>query len=181
MGDNLKRNTLEADKPPLAAFIDNDNIVKGIEDQYQSSSVQGYDIEKIVEYLKDEGELRIGRVYFNPSDFENVKKKSLLHRFNINLIEPRFTDTYKHKSLADPNMVWDIAEVFHNHPEIEKFAIISGDKDFLPIMRKLHAAGKDGILIYVDGSEAKDLQETAENIGWKKYEVPVYRRGSSSR
>lgn len=171
----MRRDSLKDECPPLAAFIDNDNIMKSLREQYESSETRGYDIEKIVKFLQDEGDLRIGKVYLNPGDFQNPRKKSLLHKLNMNLFEPVYTDAYKYKSLTDPNMIWDIAKVFHEQPEIKKFAIISGDKDFLPIMKELHASGKEGVLMYVDGSEAKDLRKTAEKIGWKTYEVPIYR------
>lgn len=170
----MRRHSSKHSSAPLAAFIDNDNIMRSLQDQYESPEVRGYDIEKIMKFLEDEGDLRIGKVYLNPGDFQNPRKKSLLHKFNMNLFEPVYTDSYEHKSLADPNMIWDIAQVFHEKPEIRKFAIISGDKDFLPIMKKLHASGKEGVLMYVDGSEAKDLRKTAEKIGWKTYGVPIY-------
>lgn len=167
------------EEPPLAAFIDNDNIFKSIEERYDDPSVDGYDIEETVEYLQDEGDLRIGKVYLNPSDFG--RNQALLHKFNMNLIQPFYTDTYQHKSLADTNITWDVSKVYHEHPEIEKFAIVSGDKDFLPVVRELHRAGKDGVLMFVEGSEAKDLRKTAEKIGWNTYDIPVFRRASSRK
>lgn len=177
--NKLKKEESSEGSPPLAAFIDNDNIKKGIDDQYDSYT--GYDIEKTFEILKEEGELRIGKVYFNPGDFQ--EKGNLLHRFNMNLFEPIFTNTYRYKgddkSLADPNMIWDVSKVYNNRPEIKKFAIVSGDKDFLPIMRKLHSRGKDGVLIYVSKSAADDLVETAEKIGWETIEAPPYKMTSS--
>lgn len=170
------------DKPPLAAFIDNDNIIKSI--RSYNKNARTYDIEKIIEILEAEGQLRIGRAYFNPGDFQG--KGNLLHKFNENLIEPIFTDSYKYsekemKSLADPNMIWDISTIAHERPEIEKFAIVSGDKDFCPIIKKLHERGKKGVLMYVEGSEADILRKTADRIGWKMYNVPPYRKVRSSR
>ncbi|KXB07476.1 hypothetical protein AKJ54_00245 [candidate division MSBL1 archaeon SCGC-AAA382K21] len=163
----------------LAAFIDNDNIFKSVKSCHNNP--RGYDIEKVVEYLNDEGDLRFGRIYFNPGDFQG--KRSLLHKFNENLIEPVFTDSYdsngETKSLADSRMIWDIAKVYHEHSEIDKFAIVSGDKDFWPVIRKLHEHGKDGVLMYVEGSEADILRKTAKKIGWKTYSVPPYTKARS--
>lgn len=166
----LKRN-----EPPLAVFIDNDNIYNGIKDQYDNA--KGYDIDKLVEFLQDEGDLRFGRVYLNPGDFHG--KKYLLHKFNINLIKPVFTDSYKHKSLADTNIIWDISKTYQERPEIEKYAIVSGDKDFLPVIRRLHEGGKDGLLMCVEGTEARDLRKTAKNIGWKMYDVAPHKEASN--
>jgi len=175
----MKKQKNDSKNPPLAAFIDNDNIFNGIRDQYNKERVAGYDIDKVIEFLEDEGDLRFGKVYFNPGEFEK-NKLGILHKFKMNLIEPVYTDTYYHKngrkSLADPNIIWDISEVFHKQPEIKKFAIVSGDKDFLPIIRKLHAEGKKGVLMYVEGTEAGDLRETADKIGWKMYTIPPFMR-----
>jgi len=172
----LKRNKSSENQPKLAAFIDNDNIHKGVKEQHEDAI--GYDINEVVEYLRDEGDLRFGRVYLNPGDFQG--KKGLLHKFNMDLLRPVYTDSYRHKSLADTNIIWDISEAYHNRPEIEKFAIVSGDKDFLPVMRHLHEGGKDGVLMYVDGTEAKDLRKTANEIGWETYTIPPY-KGASNR
>ncbi len=176
----LKRNESSENQPKLAAFIDNDNIHKGIKKQYENT--KGYDIEKLVEFLQDEGDLRFGRVYLNPGDFQG--KQGLLHKFNMDLLRPVYTDTYRYKddnkSLADTNIIWDISETYHKRPEIEKYAIVSGDKDFLPVIRRLHEKGKDGVLMWVDGEEAKDLRKTANKIGWETYTVPPY-KGASNR
>ncbi len=173
----LKSDHKSRGKPPLAAFIDNDNIINGIRDQYDNST--GYDIEKTLEFVRDEGNLRIGRVYFNPGDFADSNKEKILHKFNMNQFEPVFTDSYRHKSLTDPNMVWDISEVCYQHPEIEKFVIVSGDKDFLPVIRNLHEKGKDGVLMWVEGCESRDLRETAKKLGWKTYDIPPYKKVTS--
>ncbi len=171
----LNRKQSSESQPKLAVFIDNDNIKNGIDDQYEDAHV--YDIDKLVEFLRDEGDLRFGRVYLNPGDFQG--KQGLLHKFNINLIRPVFTDSYEYKSLADTNIIWDISKTYHERPEIEKYAIVSGDKDFLPVIRRLHEGGKDGLIICVEGTEARDLRKTAKNLGWKMYDVPPYKKASN--
>jgi len=50
-------------------------MMKSLEEQYESSGFRGYDIEKIGKFLEDEGDLRIGKVYLNPGDFQNPRKK----------------------------------------------------------------------------------------------------------
>jgi NYN domain len=58
------------------------------------------------------------------------------------------------KNLADPTAIMDIGESLFAHPEIGWYALATGDKDFIPAVRKLHEYGKEVRLYYGDSLSA---------------------------
>jgi len=161
----------------MAVYIDNDNTILSVKDQTGSTA---YDIEKMAKDLGTEGNMVIGRVYLNPGTFSQSR---LMHVFWEQGFQPVYAASYHAgdtiKSLADPQMVLDIQETLYERPSIEKFVIASGDKDFVPVIRKLREKEKEVILMYIEGSEAEILRKDAERLGIKQMEVPIRRRAAS--
>jgi NYN domain len=58
------------------------------------------------------------------------------------------------KNLADPTAIIDMGESLFTHPEIGWYALATGDKDFIPAVRKLHGYGKEVRLYYGDSLSA---------------------------
>lgn len=54
------------------------------------------------------------------------------------------------KNLADPTAIIDIGESIFAHPEIGRYALATGDKDFIPAVRKLREYGKEVRLYHGD-------------------------------
>lgn len=58
------------------------------------------------------------------------------------------------KNLADPTAIIDIGESLLVHPEVGCYALATGDKDFIPAIRKLRKYGKQVRLYHGDGLSA---------------------------
>ena len=58
------------------------------------------------------------------------------------------------KNLADPTAIVDLGESLFTHPEIGWYALATGDKDFIPAVRKLHKYGKEVRVYYGDSFSA---------------------------
>jgi hypothetical protein len=54
------------------------------------------------------------------------------------------------KNLADPTAIIDIGESLFAHPEVSRYVLATGDKDFIPAVRKLHMYSKDVRLYHGD-------------------------------
>lgn len=54
------------------------------------------------------------------------------------------------KNLADPTAIIDIGESIFAHPELGRYVLATGDKDFIPAVRKLRRYGKDVRLYHGD-------------------------------
>ena len=54
------------------------------------------------------------------------------------------------KNLADPTAIIDIGESIFAHPEVDRYVLATGDKDFIPAVRKLRKYGKEVRLYHGD-------------------------------
>ncbi len=58
------------------------------------------------------------------------------------------------KNLADPTAIIDIGESIFARPEMGRYALATGDKDFIPAVRKLRKYGKEVRLYHGDSLSA---------------------------
>ena len=65
----------------------------------------------------------------------------------------------KSKSLADPMMIIDIIETLLKNNTITTIVLITGDKDFIPIIRKIKEYGKKVILISTENTASALIRE----------------------
>ena len=73
------------------------------------------------------------------------------------------------KNLADPTAIIDIGESIFAHPEVGRYVLATGDKDFIPAVRKLRKYGKEVRLYHGDSLSAhlRDeilLERTGEDV-----------------
>ena len=139
----------------VALFIDHYNILDGC----SNVGIPGYNYDVLVEVASNAGQMVLGRVYL----VTDRSSAGMLHKFFGFGIEPVYAPNYetgakdKKKSLADPMLVCDIMQTLYERPFIETFVIVSGDKDFIPVIRKISEHGKRAIIIGVENSTAKSL------------------------
>ena len=103
--------------------------------------------ETIVEYANGLGSTRIKMVYSNWRR-ESEKVSRALYSLGF---EPIHVDMGKANSV-DLKIAVDCMGVVYRSPEIDTFAIVTGDKDFVPLVNALKSFGKKVVL-----------------IGWAKY------------
>ena len=150
----------------VALFIDHYNIHNGWKNVDITSQ---YNIEVLVEVASKAGQAALGRVYL----VTDRSSGGMLHKFFKFGIEPVYAPEYDNrdedrpKSLADPMMVCDIMQTLYERPFIETFVIVSGDKDFIPVIRKISEHGKRAIIIGVEKSTAKSLTTECARLNFR--------------
>ena len=83
------------------------------------------------------------------------------------------------KSLADPRMICDIIEVLYNNPNIDLFVIVSGDKDFIPVIRKIAEKGKNACVIGVGKTTADSLVNECNRLNFNFFDfTKLHRRAT---
>ncbi len=148
----------------VALFIDHYNILDGC----KKIGINNYNYAVLVEAANKEGQMVLGRVYLL-TDRSNVEN---LYKFFEFGIEPVYAPQYrtgdgdKSKSLADPMLVCDIMQTLYERPFIETFVIVSGDKDFIPVIRRIAEHGKRVIVIGVEASTADPLIEECNRLNF---------------
>ncbi|MEA1895344.1 MAG: NYN domain-containing protein [Euryarchaeota archaeon] len=139
----------------VALFIDHYNILDGC----SNVGIPGYNYDVLVGVASKAGQMVLGRVYL----VTDRSSAGMLHKFFEFGIEPVYAPEYKtgndekRKSLADPMMVCDIMQMLYERSFIETFVIVSGDKDFIPLIRKIAEHGKRAIVVGVEGSTSYPL------------------------
>jgi len=166
---------LKSNKELVGIFIDHENINISIaknSDKNPKLYDILYDIEAIAKRGGEEGRIVIGKVY---APRLNEGKSFKFHK---NGIDPIYTPEYKNekysKSLADPMMICDIMETLYEREEISVYMILTNDKDFIPVIRKLSEHGKKVILMSVKGpSLSDDLVKECNDKSFPVEEIPV--------
>ena len=150
------------DERGVALFIDHYNILDGC----SNVGIPGYTYDVLVEVASKAGQMVLGRVYL----VTDRSSTGMLHKFFEFGIEPVYAPEYKtgddekRKSLADPMMVCDIMQTLYERPFIKTFVIVSGDKDFIPLIRKIAEHGKRAIVIGVEGSTSYPLIKECDRL-----------------
>lgn len=121
----------------IALLIDFDNVILGVEEP-------GFDVELVVNALRSRGIVVMGRAY---GDWyrHNRHRRKLMEQ-GIELVEtPVFGPLIKNS--ADIRIVLDAFEIAMSQAHIDTFCLVSGDSDFLPLIKKLQYLGKTVIVI----------------------------------
>ncbi len=133
------------DRPGIAVFIDFENIVTAAESRYYT-----LDLPRLFAELGRRGRLVLKRAYGDWSRFTKYREELLRH--GVDLVQ---IYSYGHKiarNRADVRMAIDAMEVLFTRPEIQIFAIISGDSDFSSLITRLREHGKFVIGVGVQGA-----------------------------
>ena len=121
----------------IALLIDFDNVILGVEDP-------GFDVELVVNALRSRGVVVMGRAYGDWYRHHRHRRK--LMEQGIELVEtPVFGPLIKNS--ADIRIVIDGLDIATAHTHIDTFCLVSGDSDFLPLIKRLQLLGKNVIVI----------------------------------
>lgn len=121
----------------IALLIDFDNVLLGIDDP-------GFDVELVVNALRERGSIVMGRCY---GDWyrHNRHRRKLMEQ-GLELVEtPAFGPVIKNS--ADIRIALDGLEIGMTQHHIDTFCLVSGDSDFLPLIKKLQYLGKKVLVI----------------------------------
>ena len=121
----------------IALLIDFDNVILGIDDP-------GFDIELVVNALRERGTIVVSRVYGDWYRHNRHRRRLMEH--GVELVEaPAFGPVIKNS--ADIKIALDGYEIGMTMPHINTFCLVSGDSDFLPLIKKLQGLGKNVLVI----------------------------------
>lgn len=119
--------------PRIALLIDFDNVILGVEEP------PGFDIELVVTALRSRGQIVLGRAYGDWYRHNRHRRRLMDH--GIELVEtPAFGPVIKNS--ADIRIALDAFEIGMTQDHIDEFCLVSGDSDFLPLIKRLQYLGK---------------------------------------
>jgi hypothetical protein len=114
------------------------------------------------------------------ADWEKLPETTQ-RQLQISGILPRFVDSRVDKSTADIEMSLDILSVVLSRPELGTIVLVGGDRDYLPILRRLKEAHKHIRICALSRTLSGDVREFADNYAlatiWELDEAVGERRG----
>jgi uncharacterized LabA/DUF88 family protein len=128
----------QSSQPRIALLIDFDNVYLGVDDP------PGFDIELVVNALRVRGVVVLGRAYGDW--YRHSRHRRKLMEQGIELVEtPAFGPIIKNS--ADIRIALDGLEIGMTQHHISEFCLVSGDSDFLPLIKRLQYLGKTVVVI----------------------------------
>ena len=120
--------------PQIAVFIDFENVALSAE-----ASLGDFDVATVMNLLRTRGRLLIKRAYGDWGRFQRYRRPMLEN--GIDLIQ-LYAVGMQQKNRADVRLAIDALETVFTRPNIDIYAIVSGDSDFTELTHKLRDHGK---------------------------------------
>jgi uncharacterized protein (TIGR00288 family) len=118
----------------IAVFMDFENIATSAE-----ATIGDFDVNAIMELLRTRGRLLIKRAYGDWGRYQRYRRDML--ESGIDLFQ-LYTVGIQQKNRADVRLAIDAMETVFTRPNIDLYAIVSGDSDFTELIHKLRDHGK---------------------------------------
>ncbi len=150
----------------VAVFIDFENVYVSVRDKLDVNP----NFEIIMDRVADLGRVVIARAYADWYRYPRVT--SALY---ANGIEPMYVPTYYYdrdlgrtgraiKNSVDMNLCIDAMKTLFTNPNIGKFVLATGDRDFIPLVNSIRQQGKEVIIIGVGGAASGHLAQSADEF-----------------
>src|SRR5512143_2713849 len=120
--------------PQIAVFIDFENVATSAEANYGD-----FDVTAVADLLRSRGRLLIKRAYGDWGRFHRYRRPMLEN--GIDLLQ-LYSVGIQQKNRADVRLAIDALETVFTRPNIDVYAILSGDSDFTELIHKLRDYGK---------------------------------------
>ena len=141
---------LQASGTQAAVLVDYQSLhhyLKGRTDGGSTADLAGLLFTALRAHLAETGDRIVrGRAYadFGALDDHARHVQRLLY---LHGIEPVFVPATTHRNTTDLQLAVDAVETSHQHPEIGLFVLVSGDRDYVPVVQALVAAGRRVLVV----------------------------------
>jgi uncharacterized protein (TIGR00288 family) len=118
----------------LAVFIDFENVATSAEANFGD-----FDVNSVMDLLRTRGRLLIKRAYGDWGRFHRYRRPMMENGIDLFQL---YSVGMQQKNRADVRLAIDALETVFTRPNIDLYAIISGDSDFTELVHKLRDYGK---------------------------------------
>lgn len=146
----------------IALFIDLDNFVGFCLDDGLAMDIKG-EIKKLEEHGRVSIRRSFGDIVKLPMAAD--KKQELRQMLQANLVQHEDIPHYNnYKNTADIRLAIEALSIAYTYPDINCFAVIANDRDFMPLFAKLKEIGKTVIGIGSTSDSVGELYRSACDI-----------------
>ncbi len=156
-------------KPPtgdVAVFIDFENIYISVRNRFETNP----NFESIMETCEQYGRVTIARAY---ADWYRYPR--ITNALYANAIEPMYVPTYHYdrdegrtgraiKNAVDMHICIDMMRTLYAFPNIGTFVLVTGDRDFIPLINAIRQLGHRTVVIGVAEATASHLAQAADEF-----------------
>ncbi len=157
---------LEEKREDIAVFLDFENIYISLRNTYDATPNFEYIMDKCSEY----GRVVMARAYADWYRYPRVT-----NALYANSLEPMYVPTYYYgrdrgreggaiKNSVDMHLVIDIMRTLYERPQIITYILVTGDRDFIPLVNALRQQGKHVVVIGVAGAASTHLAQSADEF-----------------
>lgn len=154
------------EKTDVAVFIDFENIYISVHNRYDTDPNFEYVMDKCAEY----GRITTARAYADWYRYPRVTSALYAHG-----IEPMYVPTYYYerdrghsagaiKNSVDIHMCIDAIKTLYGYPNIRTYVLVTGDRDFIPVVNTIRQYGKFASVIGVGGAASSHLAQSADDF-----------------
>ncbi len=142
-----------------AIFVDFENLRLGVPEPHSKTDTAMEMLNKLGQRLLKEGKrILIRRAY---ADWEAEGLEGVQGNLSIMSFLPVYVLGQAGKNSADLEMSLDCLQVMLDRGDVERFILVAGDRDFIPIVRRVVEAGKQVRVAAFRQSTSADLLEVA--------------------
>jgi len=147
---------MHLDGPQMAVFIDFENVATSAEANYGD-----FDVTAVADLLRSRGRLLIKRAYGDWGRFHRYRRPMLEN--GIDLLQ-LYSVGIQQKNRADVRLAIDAMETVFTRPNIDVYAVVSGDSDFTELIHKLRDYGKYTIGIGLHSATSDLLRRACDEF-----------------
>lgn len=167
VGDMEHMNNQDYDKKiDVAVFVDFENIYISVRNKYDVNP----NFESIMDKCLEYGRVTIARAY---ADWYRYPR--ITNALYANSIEPIYVPTYYYdrdqgrtgkaiKNSVDIHLCIDAMRTLYTHPTIDAYVLITGDRDFIPLVNAIRQNGKQAIVVGVAEAASSHLAQSADEF-----------------
>jgi len=150
----------------VAVFIDFENIYISVLNEYEANP----DFESILDKCRDFGRVTIAQAYADWAPYSHF-----ISALYANGIEPMYVPTFRYgpdgarqgqavKNSVDMFMVINVMKTLYSRNNIQTYVLVTGDRDFIPLVKAIREYGKRAVVIGVAGAASTHLAQSADEF-----------------
>jgi hypothetical protein len=147
---------------PCVMLVDFENLLWGMANQLKAPYPELIDLSvsalgKVKEYMAAtlKQAVVIGRAY---ADWEHESVSAALQPLALMGLHPEYVLTKQGKGSADLSLSLDGQEILLTRPEILHFVVVGGDRDYMPVARRILERGRSVKIVGFEASTSGDLR-----------------------
>jgi len=142
--------------PQIAVYIDFENVATSAE-----ANLGEFDVTAVMDLLRTRGRLLIKRAYGDWGRFHRYRRAMLENGVDLFQL---YSVGIQQKNRADVRLAIDAIETVFTRPNIDVYAVISGDSDFTELIHKLRDHGKYTIGIGLHAATSDLLRRACDEF-----------------